>query len=150
MIRVLACAATAAVLLAASAAPAPASPGVTHLSGGGTATFSQVAMNVSISGSGSASGSFECLMAGRSAFILANFPGLEHNMIVHATPSAGTVNGSTVTFTGPARLTLDGNQHMDVHVRVVVTVAAQTFDLTVLEVGDMGPEHFFSGGVSLT
>jgi hypothetical protein len=149
MTRALACALSAGLLLAASAVSAAAAPGISHLSGGGTASFSQVAMNVSINASGSASGSFECLMAGRSAFILTNFPGLEHNMIVHATPIAGSVNGSIVTFRGPARLTLDGNQHMDVHVHVWVDVATQSFELTVDEIGPMGPESLLSGGVAL-
>lgn len=147
MIRLLACVVTVCLLLAAGSATA--APGVSHLSGGGTATFSQIAMNVSIRAAGSASGSFECLMAGRSAFILAAFPGLEHNMIVHATPTAGSVSGSIVTFSGPARLTLDGNQHMDVHVHVWVNVATQTFELTVDEVGPMGEESFLTGGVAL-
>src|SRR5439155_1375684 len=149
MTRALARALSAGLLLAASAVSAAAAPGASHLSGGGTASFSQLAMNVSINASGSASGSFECLMAGRSAFILAAFPGLEHNMIVHATPTAGSVSGSIVTFSGPARLTLDGNQHMDVHVQVWVNVATQTFELTVVEVGPMGVESVLSGGVAL-
>ena len=54
-------------------------------------------------------------------------------MIVHATPTAGNVDGSIVTFSGPARLTLDGSQKMDVHVQVQVDVAHQTFELTVVE-----------------
>lgn len=119
-----------------------------HLSGGGTASFSQIALNVTIGDSGSASGSFECLMAGRSAFVLGQFF-LAHNMIVHATPTGGAVNGSIVTFYGPARLTMDGSQKMDVHVHVWVNVATQSFELTVDEVGPMGPETFLSGGVSL-
>jgi len=138
-------AATVALGASHSAAAAPTA----HLSGGGTASFSQVAFNVRLDGSGGASGSFECLMAGRSAFILANFPGLEHNMIVHATPTAGNVDGSIVTLSGPARLTLDGSQQMDVHVQVQVDVAHQTFELTVVEIGPMGPEEFMSGGVAL-
>src|SRR5438128_1454526 len=88
--------AIAATALAASAQFATAAPQA-HLSGGGTATISQVAFNVSINSSGSASGSFECLMAGRSAFVLGDF-GLVHNMIVHATPTSGSISGSLVSF----------------------------------------------------
>src|SRR5438034_7247528 len=65
---------------------APAVAGHTaHLHGGGTATISQVAFNVRFDGSGSASGSFECLMAGRSSFVLQDF-GLVHIMAVHVWP----------------------------------------------------------------
>ena len=63
-----------------------------HLHGGGTASISQVASNVSFDGAGSASGSFECLMAGRSSFVLPAF-GLVHIMAVHVWPDAGSVSG---------------------------------------------------------
>lgn len=120
-----------------------------HLTGGGTATFSQLAVNVAIDSSGSASGSFECLMAGRSAWVLPPF-GLAHNMIVHATPTAATVTGSVVTFTGPGRLTMDGKTKVNpIHVSVTVDVAAQSFELTVVEVGPMGPEEMLSGKLAL-
>jgi hypothetical protein len=119
-----------------------------HLVGGGTASISQAAMNVTIDGGGTASGSFECLMAGRSGFVLGAF-GLAHNMIVHATPSAGTVNGSVVTFSGSGRLTLDGRQKMDVHVQVTVDVSAQTLQLTVVEVGALPVEQLETGRISL-
>src|ERR671934_317693 len=129
MRRFLGVAAVAAVLSVAPAA-AVASPNAQHLSGGGTASISQVAMNVSIGGSGSASGSFECLMAGRSGFVLGDF-GLVHNMIVHATPTRGSVSGSLVTFADDnARLTLDGKTHATVHIEVWFDVATQTFQLT--------------------
>ncbi len=127
---------------AASAEPAA------HLVGGGTASISQVAMNVVVASNGTASGSFECLMAGRSGFVLGAF-GLVHNMIVHATPDSGRVNGSSVSFSGTARLTLDGRQKMDVHVQVGVDVAAQAFQLTVVEVGTMPVEQILSGRISL-
>jgi hypothetical protein len=129
-------------------ANAVAAGSVHHLSGGGTASISQVAMNVAVDGSGSASGSFECLMAGRSGFVLGDF-GLVHNMIVHATPSMGTVDGSIVTFAGTARLTLDGRQHMDVHVSVSADVATQSFQLTVVEVGTLPVETLHSGHIGL-
>jgi len=140
-------AAYAALAVVVLAAPAQARPGTMHLTGGGTATFSQLAVNVAIGPSGSASGSFECLMAGRSAFILPS--SLAHNMIVHATPTAAIVAGSVVTFTGPGRLTMDGTQKMDIHVSVRVDVAAQSFELTVIEVGPMGIEYMRSGKLVL-
>jgi hypothetical protein len=125
----------------------------THLSGGGTASvggaaFSQVAMNVSFDGSGTASGSFNCLMAGRSKGVLGAF-GLSHIMKVQATPTAGAVSGSTATFSGPGMLIMDGGQHMAITVSVWVNVATQQFQLTVIQVGAMPVETFSSGGVAL-
>ena len=128
--------------------PVAAAAPTAHLVGGGTASISQVAMNVTMTSSGGAVGSFECLMAGRSGFVLGAF-GLVHNMIVHATPSSGAVSGSLVTFSGPARLTMDGRQKLNVHVHVTVDVAAQTFQLTVIEVGTMPVEQLESGRISL-
>jgi hypothetical protein len=129
---------------AQSALAAPAA----HLSGGGTASISQVAFNVSLDGSGGASGSFECLMAGRSAFVLGAF-GLSHIMQVHATPTAGSISGSVVSFSGPGKLIMDGGQHQPIHVSVWANVATQQFQLTVVEVGAMPVETFVSGGISL-
>jgi hypothetical protein len=146
--RFLRLSAVAAVLVLAPAS-AVASGSVHHLSGGGTASISQVAMNVSVGGSGSASGSFECLMAGRSGFVLGDF-GLVHNMIVHATPSTGSASGSVVTFAGPARLTLDGRQHVDVHVQVWADVATQSFQLTVVEIGTLPVETLESGRIAMS
>jgi hypothetical protein len=140
-------AALAVLLLAASAQPTVAAGGH-HLTGGGTASFSQVAMNVNFAASGSVSGSFECLMAGRSAFVLPPF-GLAHSMIVHATPTAGSVSGTKASFTGPGSLTLDGKVKMDIQVSVQVDVAAQTFELTVVEVGAMGIETMQSGHLTM-
>jgi hypothetical protein len=125
----------------------------THLSGGGTASvggaaFSQVAMNVSFDGSGTASGSFNCLMAGRSKGVLGAF-GLSHIMKVQATPTAGAVSGSTATFSGPGMLIMDGGQHMAITVSVWVNVATQQFQLTVIQVGAMPVETFSTGGVAL-
>ena len=119
-----------------------------HLSGGGTASISQVAMNVSFDGAGSASGSFNCLMAGRSAFVLGDF-GLSHIMKVQATPTAGSVSGLTATFSGPGTLITDGGQRMAIDVSVSVNVATQQFQLTVIQVGAMPVETFSSGGVEL-
>jgi len=89
------------------------------------------------------------LMAGRSGFVLGDF-GLVHNMIVHATPSTGSVAGSVVTFAGTARLTLDGRQHMDVHVQVWADVATQSFQLTVVEIGTLPVETLASGHIAMS
>jgi hypothetical protein len=134
-------------LLVAVPIPAGAATDVRHLSGGGTASISQVAMNVAVEGSGSAWGSFECLMAGRSGFVLGAF-GLSHNMIVHARPTSGSVNGSVVTFSGIGTLILDGRQRMQVHVDVWADVSTQSFQLTVVEVGTLPVETLESGVLS--
>jgi hypothetical protein len=120
-----------------------------HLSGGGTASISQVAFNISVDGSGGASGSFECLMAGRSSFVLGAF-GLSHIMQVHATPSAGSISGSVVSFSGPGKLIMDHGQHQSIQVSVWANVATQQFQLTVAGIGSMPVETFVSGGISLT
>ena len=119
-----------------------------RLSGGGTADISQVAMTVAVTDSGAASGSFLCLMAGRSAFALAPF-GLERVMAVRATPASGSVSGSLVTFSGPGRLILDGRQKVEVQVVAWVDVAAQTFQLTVVGVGTLPVESLLTGQFAL-
>lgn len=119
-----------------------------HLSGGGTASISQVAMNIAFGGSGSASGSFECLMAGRSSFVLEAF-GLSHIMQVHATPTAGSVSWPVATFSGPGSLTMDDGQHVKIDVSIWANVATQEFQLTVVQVGTMPVETFESGGINL-
>jgi hypothetical protein len=132
---------------AASAKTAVAAPEA-RLSGGGTASISQVAFNVSISSSGTASGSFECLMAGRSSFVLGAF-GLSHIMQVNATPTAGSISGSVVSFSGPGKLIMDNGQHQSIQVSVWADVATQQFQLTVARIGSMPVETFISGGISL-
>ena len=132
--------------LALGVQSAPAATG--HLSGGGTASISQVAMNVAFDGSGGASGSFECLMAGRSAFVLGDF-NLKHIMAVHATPTLGVAGASGASFSGPAKLVMDNGAHMPVHVEVTVDLAAQNFRLRVVEVGLLPWEHLLTGHVSL-
>jgi len=146
-VRFLRVVALVACLLAASALPALARP-AHHLAGGGTASLSQLAVNVAIGDDGSASGSFECLMAGRSAFALEPF-GLAHVMAVHATPAAGSVDGSVARFSGPARLVMDHGQHVDVHVHVWVDAASQRFQLTVDEVGTLPVEEMLTGRLRL-
>jgi hypothetical protein len=119
-----------------------------RLSGGGTADISQVAMSVAVADSGTASGSFLCLMAGRSAFALEPF-GLERVMAVHARPTSGSVTGSVVTFSGPGRLILDGNAKVDVDVVVWADVATQTFQLTVVGVATLPIESLLTGRFAL-
>lgn len=131
-----------------AAAPSATAATAGHLSGGGTASISQVAFNVHVDGSGGATGSFECLMAGRSSFVLGAF-GLAHIMEVHATPTAGSISGSTVMFSGPGMLIMDHGQHQPIEVSVWANVATQQFQLTVAGMGTMPVETFRSGGVSL-
>jgi hypothetical protein len=131
------------LLLLAWGEPAWADTGM-HLSGGGTASISQVAFNVHFDGSGTASGSFDCLMAGRSASVLPDFR-LAHVMKVHATPTAGSVAGSTAFFSGPGTLILDGSQQMPIHVKVEANANTQQFRLTVVEVGMLPWETMVSG-----
>jgi hypothetical protein len=139
----------AAVASAVAVLGAPsATAATTHLSGGGTASISQVAFNVTFSGTGSASGTFNCLMAGRSAFVLGAF-GLSHIMKVHAWPTNGSVSGSTATFTGPGFLITDGGKRMNIDVSVWANVATQQFQLTVIQVGAMPVETFSSGGIKM-
>jgi len=134
------------LLLATAASSTAASPSW-HLSGGGTATISQVAFDVRIDGSGSAKGSFECLMAGRSAFVLPPF-GLERNMIVHARPTEGTVSGSLVTFEGPGQLVADG-QKVLIEVEVWADVSTQQFQLTIVGIGTPPVETLETGYILL-
>jgi hypothetical protein len=145
MIRAALVAAVGGLLLGAVPATAASS---FHLGGGGTATISQVAFNVTIDGAGGASGTFNCLMAGRSAFVLSDF-GLNHVMKVQAKPSAGSVDGSIVSFSGPGFLILDGSTTLSIHVKVRADVATQRFQLTVVEVGPLPEEHMVSGGFEL-
>ncbi len=129
------------------AAPITAASPVHRVSGGGTATLSQVAMGVSIDGT-LASGSFECLMAGRSKFALAPF-GLSHIMAVHASPTEGSLSGSVARFAGPARLVMDNGQSLDVHVHVWVDGPTQQFQLTVDEIGTIPTETLLTGHITV-
>jgi len=138
--------------LLTSAGSLSAANGSWHLSGGGTASISQVAMNVTGDGSGSASGTFNCLMAGRSAFVLSDPAfNLSHMMKVQATVTGGSVSESTstVTFTGSGFMLADGQRITGIHISVVVDVATQQFTLTVLEVGQLPLETLESGQISL-
>lgn len=119
-----------------------------HLGGGGTATISQVAFNVTIETSGAASGSFNCLMAGRSAFVLSGF-GLAHLMKVQAEPTAATVTGSTVRFSGPGFLIMDGRKTQPIHISVWANVTTQKFQLTVVGIGSMPIETMHTGHFDL-
>ena len=134
-------------LLLATAGSPSAANGSWHLSGGGTADLSQVAFNVRIDGSGNAKGSFECLMAGRSAWTLPAF-GLERNMIVHAWPAEGTVSGSLVTLRGPGQLVADG-QKLAIQVEVWADVSTQQFHLNIVGLGGPSIETLETGHISL-
>jgi len=134
-------------LLLATAGSPMAVNGSWHLSGGGTADLSQVAFNLRIDGSGNAKGSFECLMAGRSAFTLPGF-GLSRNMIVHAWPTNGSVSGSLVTFEGPGQLIADG-QKLPIEVEVWADISTQQFELTIVGLGGPPAETLETGHISL-
>jgi hypothetical protein len=136
----------AALQLMMSAVPVSASS-AQHLGGGGTATMSQVAFNVTIEGS-AASGSFNCLMAGRSAWVLSGF-GLSHLMKVQAEPTGAKVTGPVVTFWGAGFLIMDGNTKMPIHVYVWADVAHQQFQLTVVGVKAMPVETMLTGNFEL-
>jgi hypothetical protein len=146
--RVGALAVTVAAVFVCAISTATAAP-PSHLAGGGTASISQVAFNISVNSSGGATGSFECLMAGRSSFVLGAF-GLAHIMQVHATPTAGSISGSVVSFSGPGKLIMDNGQHQSIQISVWADVATQQFQLTVAGIGSMPVETFISGGISLT
>jgi hypothetical protein len=136
-------------LFALAAAPVAAGAD-RHLSGGGTATISQVAFNVTIEGDGAGSGSFNCLMAGRSAFVLGAF-NLQHLMKVEAHPTKASVSGSVVTFSGPGFLIMDGNTKMAVDIEVWADAGTQQqFQLNVLKVGKMPVEQMLTGHFQLS
>ncbi len=101
------------VALAASGESFAASPSA---NGGGRGTvdgltpFSQFGFGVRFGVAGSASGSFNCLMAGSSAFA-----GFEPLMKVSGNVTAGSVNAATGTasFTGSGTLNLGPSGRMD-------------------------------------
>src|SRR3989442_3402915 len=135
-------------LLLLTVAGPPVSPRPNpHLSGGGTATISQVAFNVTIEGL-AASGPCSCLMAGRSAWVLPPF-GLSHLMKVQAHRTTAAVTGTIVHFSGPGFLIMDGKTKMQIHVMVWANVATQHFQLTVVEVGAMPEETMLTGHFEL-
>jgi len=90
-------------LVASSVMPGSALAGAAiQVTGGGAATISQFGMGITMSGSGSAQGHFECLMAGRSAV-----SGLAL-MAVQGQVTRGTLNSEgSVIFSGLARVTMN-------------------------------------------
>jgi hypothetical protein len=111
--RRLAAVVIAVVALAASGAASAASPIAT---GGGRGTvdgvtpFSQFGFGVRFGAGGAASGSFNCLMAGSSAF-----PGFEPLMKVSGSVAGGSVDtaAGTAWFTGSGTLNLGPSGHMN-------------------------------------
>jgi hypothetical protein len=108
-----------AVLLSAVvvlSATAEASAGSPMASGGGRGTvdgvtaFSQFGFAVQFSAAGAATGSFNCLMAGSSAF-----PGFEPLMKVSGSVTGGSVDAAarTASFTGSGTLNLGPSGRME-------------------------------------
>jgi hypothetical protein len=108
-----------AALLAAGvalAASGPASAASPVANGGGRGTidgvtpFSQFGFVVRFDGAGAASGSFNCLMAGSSAF-----PGFEPLMKVSGSVTGGSVDAAagTASFTGSGTLNLGPSGRME-------------------------------------
>ena len=102
------------VALAASGEASAASP--TIATGGGRGSvdgvtpFSQFGFGVRFDAAGAASGSFNCLMAGSSAF-----PGFEPLMKVSGSVTGGSVDvaAGTASFTGSGTLNLGPSGRMD-------------------------------------
>ena len=100
----------------ALAASGPASAASPVANGGGRGTidgatpFSQFGFAVRFGEAGAASGSFNCLMAGSSAF-----PGFEPLMKVSGSVSGGSVDAGagTATFTGSGTLNLGPSGRME-------------------------------------
>jgi hypothetical protein len=104
---------TAVVALAASGEASAASPianGGGRGSVDGVTPFSQFGFGVRFGAAGAASGSFNCLMAGSSAF-----PGFEPLMKVSGSVTGGSVEvaAGTASFTGSGTLNLGPSGSMD-------------------------------------
>jgi hypothetical protein len=119
--------------------------GTGSLSATGTPPFSQFGMGVRILGGGTATGHFNCLMAGRSAF-----PGFQL-MAVRGSAVSGTATTTTASFSGAGTLLYNfiggdgGTQKADVTFSVNVTEGGEgvgTLQLTVFGV------PFVPGGVA--
>ncbi len=121
-------------------APSASASSEQHLSGGGTATMSQVAFNVTIEAGGGAAGSFNCLMAGRSEF---------GSLHLQAEPTTAHVSGSVVDFWGPGFLIMDSEKTQPIQVHVWADAASQQFELTVVGVMKMDVEKMVSGQFAL-
>jgi hypothetical protein len=102
------------VALAASGEAAAASPTIANGGGRGSVDgvtpFSQFGFGVRFGAAGAASGSFNCLMAGSSAF-----PGFEPLMKVSGSVTGGSVDvaAGTASFTGSGTLNLGPSRRMD-------------------------------------
>ena len=102
------------VALAASGEASAASPTIANGGGRGSVDgvtpFSQFGFGVRFGAAGAASGTFNCLMAGSSAF-----PGFEPLMKVSGSVTGGSVNATagTASFTGSGTLNLGPSGRMD-------------------------------------
>jgi hypothetical protein len=95
---------------AAAASPSPIANGGGRGSVDGVTPFSQFGFGVRFGAAGAASGSFNCLMAGSSAF-----PGFEPLMKVSGSVTGGSVDvaAGTASFTGSGTLNLGPSGRMD-------------------------------------
>jgi hypothetical protein len=102
------------VALAASGEASAASPTIANGGGRGSVDgvtpFSQFGFGVRFGAAGAASGTFNCLMAGSSAF-----PGFEPLMKVSGSVTGGSVDvaAGTASFTGSGTLNLGPSGRMD-------------------------------------
>jgi hypothetical protein len=143
------------ITLAASG-PAWASPAAPVASGGGRGTidgatpFSQFGFAVRFAGSGAVSGSFNCLMAGSSAF-----PGFEPLMKVSGSVTGGSVDvaAGKAYFTGAGTLNLGPSGRMEALFVVSVSEGGPgvgTLHLTVLSPSFPVPEEtVLTGQISI-
>ena len=69
-------------------------------------------------------------------------------MIVHAWPTAGTVAGSRVDFTGPGQLIADGKK-FDIQVEVWANASTEQFHLNIVGLGGPPVETLETGNISL-
>ena len=95
---------------ASAASPSPIANGGGRGSVDGVTPFSQFGFGVRFGAAGAASGSFNCLMAGSSAF-----PGFEPLMKVSGSVTGGSVDvaAGTASFTGSGTLNLGPSGRMD-------------------------------------
>ena len=135
---------------ASAASPSPIANGGGRGSVDGVTPFSQFGFGVRFGAAGAASGSFNCLMAGSSAF-----PGFEPLMKVSGSITGGSVDvaAGTASFTGSGTLNLGPSGRMDALFLVSVREGGPgvgKLHLTVLAPFFPVPEEtVLTGGISI-